>query len=181
MKSRIPIIWIIIFLFGLVQPLPIDSKVLVTTTKDVVERYNKILDEQKKSIDEISHLKSKHAHRAVASMVIFLKALQVSESNIKTEFLIVPNNRRLKAVVESGGAVAGLADLWSATFNSNVYQSTAVIPSENYFVGFYGLEENKNLLHLKERLNFEKLTAVSSPLKLIAVDIFIIVTTCFSA
>lgn len=142
-------------------PLHAEDRLSVVAWGAMVKNYTRILEQQNKSVYEITDLKTKGG-RNDASFIIFLQAVKAGGLDIEVEFIQAPNPHRAKTIVKEGKAVALFTALWSSDFDDNVYISSTVIPRGVLYKGLYGLQDNEKLMNVKTRDDLKDLTCISS-------------------
>lgn len=127
----------------------------------VAERYERVLDEKGKPAEEITDLKSPHADRQVAALIIIKQALLAGGLPVDFQMIEVPNSAREKLMVQSGSAVISSQDLFAVAFPEDVYMSSPVIPLGSFRKGIYGRLDNDILRSVSRVDQLQKMSAVS--------------------
>ena len=138
---------------GIIIPIPV--------VEGVAERYAMVLAEKGKTAEEITELRSVHADRHVAALVIIKQALLAGGLPVEFEMIEVPNSAREKLLVRSGTAVMSSQDLFDIAFPKDVFMSSPVIPRGSFVKGIYGLKENTALRSVQNLEQLRKFSAVS--------------------
>ena len=137
----------------LIIPIPVVS--------GVQERYELVLAEKGKTAEDITDLKSPHADRHVAALVIIRQAMLAGGLPVDFQMIEVPNSAREKLLVQSGSAVISSQDLFSVAFPPGVFMSSPVIPQGSFVKGVYGLADNADLRKVQSLEQLRSFSAVS--------------------
>lgn len=161
--------WIPFILLGLVVSLcfaPDDAtaelKLLVSEEKGNIEKYQALLAEKGLPATSLTDLKSIHADRSVAEIVIVQQALEAAGIDVELEFIEVPNTARSRVMVRDGEVVMSTQSFFSIAIVDDVMVSSPFISEGAFVKGVYGLKNNRTLMDATDLARLKLLKAVSS-------------------
>jgi len=163
--SKIPkIICIIIFQWVVYVPLAVSENVLIYIRDDVYIDYLAFVADR--DVLSIKNFSDKHARRDVVDMIIAQQALKLGGFEHSFEYAPGKLNYRNTKMLQLGRLLISFDSYWlqdAQALGDDVYISQPVIRKGEYIAGIYTSPENKNVLSIKELVDLEKLTAVSTP------------------